>query len=282
MHILNKSAIAIAILSVASVSFAANTTGGVSNGNTSKVKNVSIGNSQSKDTEYQGKAGIKVYYENAEDGSINNKFQSFEKIASKAGKWFTKSVISKTSDGVYVGRMYNMPKYVAWIPFIPEHRDAGRMSFKQVGNMDVWYGDWEDVPRNSGNPDAEASKYTVYYAGTGQTASNDLPSGEVHYSITGINKHRHTDTPILTGDLTANFDNKTVNGYIYRPDGSLSITFDNNRIEGAGFNGNATANGTIHGQSEGKFYGSQAAGVAGMATFNSDHSKDTAFGGLKK
>ena len=290
MKILNKTVIAMAVLSASSLSFASYTTGGVSNGNTSTVKYVQVGDYSGTKNEYNGKASINIVYKNQpniEPGrkTANNVFQSFKKMSSMANKpfvrLFVKSILEKTSDGVYVARMYNMPQFFEHFKSMPEHRDLGRMSFKQVGNMDVWFGDWEDVPRNSSNPDLDASKYTVYYAGTGQTATDDLPSGEVHYSITGINKHRHTNTQILIGALTANFGNSTVNGYIYRPDGSLSITFDNNRIEGAGFNGNATANGTIQGQSEGKFYGSQAAGVAGMATFASDHSKDTAFGGLK-
>ncbi|MDP9499650.1 transferrin-binding protein-like solute binding protein [Bisgaard Taxon 45] len=284
MHKLTKSTITIALFTMTATAFAANTSGNVSTGNNAKntaTKFVLVGDAAAGN-KYDGKAGINIVHKHAESGSINNKFQSFEKIASRVGKPFTRSVIEKTADGVIIGRMYNMPKAIAWIPFIPEHRDAGRMSFAQVGNMDVWFGDWEDVPRNSKNPVQEASKYTVYYAGTKQTKIKDLPNGQVSYRVQGINKHHNNSVDVLKGKFTADFTKKTVIGQIKRSD--LDIGIDA-KIIGAGFKGGATAtsNGrTIAGHSEGKFYGAQAAGLAGMATFNKDHSKDTAFGGTKQ
>ena len=297
MKILNKTVIAMAILTTSTLSFAVNDIGGVSDGNNINYasKYVSVGPTNTGKVNWDGKAGINIIYKNAPEGkTANNKYQSFAKMASMIDNrfkaFFLKPVLEKTNDGVYIGKMYNMSKIFSYIPGMPEHRDLGAMSFKQVGDMDVWFGDWVDVPRNSKNIDKEASKYTVYYSGTGQTATADLPSGEVHYSITGINKHRHTDTPILKGELNVDFKNNIIDGSIIRnkdQENEFSITFDNGNInkEKASFTADATANTRYdedYGVAEGKFYGAQAAGVAGMATFEDNHSYDTSFGGMKK
>lgn len=289
MRILTKTTIAIAIFTMVGTASAATvaTVGGVSrstadpsgNGKSYKqsVKHVEIGDSNSK---VIGKAGINI----AQTGlsGANNKFQSFERMASMTGRWYVpKKVLTKTTEGVYVARMYDMPSLLSWVPMMPEHRDLGRMSFKQVGNQDVWFGDWEDVPRNSKNAAAQSSKYTVYYAGSNPTTAAQLPkSGQATYTVVGINKHRDPNTAVLKGEMKADFGAKTLNGTITRTD--LSVTVNSKINADASFNGTAKANNSVNGISKGHFYGNQAAALAGVADFGAHNQYNTAFGGTKK
>ncbi|RDE87724.1 Slam-dependent surface lipoprotein [Aggregatibacter kilianii] len=281
MSILTKTTIAVAVFSMIGAAGAA-TIGGVSRSNADPqnngkynqaIKHVEIGTTDNK-------AGINI----AQTGlkGVNNKVQTFNKISSMNGKWFaSKDVITKDSNQVYVARMYNFSKVIALIPGVPEHRDLGRMSFKQVGNQDVWFGDWEDVPRNSKNAAAQSSKYTVYYAGSNPTTAAQLPkSGQATYTVVGINKHRDPNTAVLKGEMKADFGAKTLNGTITRTD--LSVIVNSKINADASFNGTAKANNSVNGISKGHFYGNQAAALAGIADFGAHNQYNTAFGGTKK
>ncbi|WP_162616790.1 Slam-dependent surface lipoprotein [Aggregatibacter kilianii] len=278
MRMLTKTTIAIAVLTMVGTASAA-TVGGVSR-TTDKTKYVQVGNS----TQDKAKAGIDIAYPKVakDTNTANNKYQSFSKIASMAGKWYVpSSVATKDSNQVYVARMYAMPKAFAVVPMMPEHRDLGRMSFKQVGNQDVWFGDWEDVPRNSKNAAAQSSKYTVYYAGSNPTTAAQLPkSGQATYTVVGINKHRGPNTAVLKGEMKADFGAKTLNGTIARS--GLSVAVNSKINADASFNGTAKANNSVNGISKGHFYGNQAAALAGIADFGAHNQYNTAFGGTKK
>lgn len=220
-----------------------------------------------------GDATFKVVYPNAPSGSAANSYAKFSKMKSMASKWYVSSnVLKYDNNHVYVARMYNMPAFLAWFHMMPDHRDLGRMSFKQVGDMDVWFGDWEDVPRGGGT----ASNYSVYYSGSNPT-TNMPTTGTATYSVKGINNYVAHNSTLLTGTLTADFGNNDLTGTISKT--GLSITIDA-AISGNSFSGTATS-GSANGQAKGAFYGNNASALAGIATFGTNDTKNTAFGGTK-
>lgn len=231
-----------------------------------------------------GKAALNVVDTNLHDEwykkYANNKFTSFAKMASMTEKWYVSpDIISKDNHDVYVARMYRMVGLYSWIP-MPDHSHLGRMSFAQVGNQDVWFGDWADVPSGASAGTA-GSKYTVFYSGTDKTTN--LPtSGSATYAVKGINQHVNKNDPVLTGTLTANFDTQKLSGTIAKTGLSIQINDANINSTAASFNGNATANGTVKGNTQGHFFGAQGAGLAGIATFKSNRNYNTAFGGTKQ
>lgn len=220
-----------------------------------------------------GDATFQVVYPNAPSGSAANRDVKFSKIRSMATKWYVpKKVARLDGNQVVVTRMYKMPKFFSLIPGMPDHRDLGRMSFKQVGDMDVWFGDWEDVPRGGGT----ASNYSVYYSGSNPT-TNMPTTGTATYSVKGINNYVAHNSTLLTGTLTADFGNNDLTGTISKT--GLSITIDA-AISGNSFSGTATS-GSANGQAKGAFYGNNASALAGIATFGTNDTKNTAFGGTK-
>jgi len=82
--------------------------------------------------------------EKALSKTANNKGQSMALMAERADKWISRitGVAKKDSNGVVVAKMQNMPKLTL---IMPDHTGLGRLSFKQVGNMDTYYGEWENV-----------------------------------------------------------------------------------------------------------------------------------------
>lgn len=231
-----------------------------------------------------GKAAVNVVDTNLHDKwykkYANNKLTSFAKMKSMADKTYVPDgFISPDKNGVVVARLYLMTGFPWNMIPMPDHSHLGRMSFAQVGNQDVWFGDWADVPSGASAGTA-GSKYTVFYSGTDKTT--DLPTGgSATYAVKGINQHVNKNDPVLTGTLTANFGNKTLNGTIAKT--GLSIQINNAQINSdASFGGNATANGTVSGNTQGHFFGAQGAGLAGIATFKSNRNYNTAFGGTKQ
>ena len=227
-----------------------------------------------KDKNNADKASFWVDYQSATGNTAANKYISFSRIKQMAQNPLVPSGIATIDgNGVIVGRMYKLKK-LPLIP-MPDHSVLGRMSFKQVGNMDVWFGDWENIAPK-GQAQTEPKNYSVYYAGVGLT-TNMPTSGTATYSIKGINNYVNPNDSILSGTFNVNFGNGSVTGNI--SNGALTIGVDAT-ISGSAFTGTATA-GSISGQSEGAFYGDGAAGLAGMATFGVNNQNNTAFGGTK-
>ncbi|MGP1561821.1 MAG: Slam-dependent surface lipoprotein [Helicobacteraceae bacterium] len=213
-----------------------------------------------KDKNNADKASFWVDYQSATGNTAANKYVSFERIKEMASHWYVPSSIAKIdNNGVVVGKLYNL--VVPLVP-MPDHSVLGRISFKQVGNMDVWFGDWENIAPK-GQTQTEPKNYSVYYAGVGLT-TNMPTSGTATYSIKGINKYSDLNSPIMSGTFTADFEAHTLSGTISKTNLSIDV---NANISGNTFAGTATANGSTNGQSEGAFYGDGAAGLAGMATF---------------
>ena len=98
-------------------------------------------------------------------------------MAERADKWISHitGVAKKDSNGVVVAKMQNMPKLTL---IMPDHTGLGRLSFKQVGNMDTYYGEWENV---AGRKHKKKKNVSVYYVGSNPTTK--LPSGKATYDV---------------------------------------------------------------------------------------------------
>jgi hypothetical protein len=244
--------------------------------------------------EHKGKASLYVYDKNAQTNSskglANNKSVSFEKIDRTASQFFVKTfasgILGKDKNGVTVAHMYKMTGF-PWniIPKMPDHSHLGRMSYGKVGNLDVYYGDWDNTPSGAGsvNKDTSKNNYTVFYSGTGKT-TNMPTSGTATYAVKGINGHYEQGTAVLSGDLKADFGKKTLAGTLTRTTGDLKKLGIDAKIvtSDASFSGKAVANGSVNGTTKGNFFGNNAAGLAGIAQFDNNKNLNAAFGGAKK
>ena len=288
--------IAAAVCAASSV-FAADYPGAVSSSDQSdNVKYIKVG--EGTEGVHAGKAAIKVVDKNAkpdpDKGLANDKFVSFSKIDKTAEnfmvKLFAKNVLGKDkTTGVTVAHLFKM-KGFPWnvIPRMPDHSHLGRMSYAKVGNMDVYFGDWDNTPSGAANvnKDTKTNNYTVFYSGTGKT-TNMPTSGTATYVVKGINQHYEQGTAVLNGNLTADFGKKTLNGTMSRSGLSIAIKNANINTTVASFGGASTAvatgaNGKAYGDVKGNFFGNKAAGLAGIADFGKNNAYNTAFGGTKK
>lgn len=177
------------------------------------------------------------------------------------------------------GATYNWSKKVAYIdetnPLMEliGHGDYGHYAFSDVkvdDNTKIYFGEWSD------EDDINDGSHTVYYVGKDKT--NNMPStGTASYSVRGINNARNTNP--LTGTLNANFGTNKIGGSLSND--AINLVIDNNTINPttASFSGKALANGN-NGNSQGEFFGNDAAALGGIATFE-DSSLDTAFAGKR-
>lgn len=271
------SKIAVAVMACGVVGFTqAQVVGGVST-DTKQTKYIIV-----KAGLKDGKAGIEVHDRNLPDYSpitekalsktANNKGQSMALMAERADKWILRitGVAKKDSNGVVVAKMQNMPKLTL---IMPDHTGLGRLSFKQVGNMDTYYGEWENVAGSN----TKEKNVSVYYVGSNPTTK--LPSGKVTYNVQGINKYTDFNKELMKGRFDVDFDDGSIEGHLSKTNFTIHVESQINKSK-ATFEGEATAEG-ITGKSEGRFYGAKAEGLAGMATFASKPEYNTAFGGTK-
>ncbi|OOF83837.1 hypothetical protein BKG93_09170 [Rodentibacter ratti] len=195
-------------------------------------------------------------------------FQSLTKIT-KNTQWL-KTFGGVDKNGVVVLKMNNMPK---WVPGF--HSQLGNFAFKKVGAEELYYGEW--LARD-GNINKDR---VVYYAGNNKTEK--MPTGGVAvYEVTGINKNTELNQEQLKGQFKADFAKNRLNGSISKT--GLTVQVNDAKIDSgsASFKGVATANGKFRGNTEGHFFGKDAAALAGYAKFNGNNQFDTAFGGTKK
>ena len=271
------SKIAVAVMACGVVGFTqAQVVGGVST-DTKQTKYIIV-----KAGLKDGKAGIEVHDRNLPDYSpttekalsktANNKGQSMALMAERADKWISNitGVAKKDSNGVVVAKMQKMPKLTL---IMPDHTGLGRLSFKQVGNMDTYYGEWENVAGSN----TKEKNVSVYYVGSNPTTK--LPSGKVTYNVQGINKYTDFNKELMKGRFDVDFDDGSIEGHLSKTNFTIHVESQINKSK-ATFEGEATAEG-ITGKSEGRFYGAKAEGLAGMATFASKPEYNTAFGGTK-
>jgi hypothetical protein len=164
-----------------------------------------------------------------------------------------------------------------------DHRNLGLFHFAQAGNNDVWFGEW------SSNASSASTDHTVYYAGT--TTGTTVPtSGSATYAVRGISDYANKG--LLTGTFTANFasgSSGTLTGSIANSASGYGVNIGTATIDGtkatfSGSGASATQSGTTvasGGTVDGRFYGANAAALAGLVKFDNARQYDTAFGGTK-
>lgn len=259
MKTLNKIAVVTAMAAVCAGANAANIVGAQSAGDgghhvTVKESNVPFGPHTS------GKAGISV---------SNSKFLWMDTV-DFAGLTQAKKTTSTDVDGATVYQLHD-PIPDEGNKWWEVHKNLGSFSFLQVGDNDVWFGEW------SRNGAGDFSGRQVYYAG--EHEGTTMPSGGIaNYTTYGVNKF--TGDNLLRGTLTADFTAKTLTGSIQNS--AMTLELDNTTINPttASFSGGASAN-SASGNVQGHFFGNQAAALAGIAEFD-DKNLNTAFGGTKK
>ncbi|SCZ55530.1 MULTISPECIES: Slam-dependent surface lipoprotein [Photorhabdus] len=155
------------------------------------------------------------------------------------------------------------------MPGSGSHNGMGVFNFSKVANADVYFGEWSQTGK------VNDTTHTAYYSG--KDVTTNLPTGGIAtYTVKGINQYSGSNA--LHGTFTADFGQKRLTGSIANSALTVGI---NSAIKADGsFAGRATAGGAV-GRNSGHFFGDNAASLAGTATFTSDHSKDTAFGGTK-
>lgn len=153
----------------------------------------------------------------------------------------------------------------------PSHSGMGAFNFAQVASDPVYFGEW------SATGVVGDTTHTAFYAGKDVTI-NMPEAGVATYVVKGVSQY--TGDNLLSGTLNADFGQKTLEGSLKNTDMLLTISAN---ITGSYFEkpGGAVTGG-LSGDVRGEFFGNAAASLAGIAQFNSDHTKDTAFGGTKQ
>ena len=165
----------------------------------------------------------------------------------------------------------------------------GGMTFAKVPTAatNVFFGEW--APRkgnsnqiaNSTDLNMNDGNRTVWFVGENPTGNlENLKISEATYNVVGINKHTPGKNDFYTGQVKAEFGSKGVmSGSINR--GNDELSFDHAKInlkEGTFSSKNSANKEGI----EGRFYGANAAAMAGYATRGNGVGDDVAFGGAKK
>ncbi|MDB6371906.1 Slam-dependent surface lipoprotein [Photorhabdus bodei] len=155
------------------------------------------------------------------------------------------------------------------MPGSGSHGGMGVFNFSKVANADVYFGEWSQTGK------VDDTTHTAYYSG--KDVTTNLPTGGIAtYTVKGINQYSGSNA--LHGTFTADFGQKRLTGSI--ANSALTVGINSVIKTDGSFVGSATAGGAV-GRNSGHFFGDNAASLAGTATFASDHSKDTAFGGTK-
>ncbi|MFT3763278.1 MAG: Slam-dependent surface lipoprotein [Pseudoxanthomonas sp.] len=158
----------------------------------------------------------------------------------------------------------------------PSHAALGNFNFAQAGSQAVYFGEWSSTGSSS------SSDHTVYYAGVAGNVATTLPATAT-YTVKSINNaySASSGSALPTSTLSANFGSNTASstGDISFTGGTISVSGARVALGASGVSV-ASVSGT-GGTLSGDFFGTGAAAVAGIVTFASSHSKDTAFGGPK-
>lgn len=159
-----------------------------------------------------------------------------------------------------------------------DHTNLGVFHFAKVGTANLYYGEWSQTAS------VGDGTHAVYYVG--DTAGTTVPtSGTATYSVNGISDYANKGP--LTGTFTANFGAATLTGSIANASTGYGVNIGTADIDGANIIGEGDATATQSGvqvasggQVSGRFYGSNAAALAGVVAF-SGRQYNTAFGGTK-
>jgi hypothetical protein len=159
-----------------------------------------------------------------------------------------------------------------------DHSNLGVFHFAKVGSANLYFGEWSQTSSVS------AGDHTVYYVGDDGGTTTVPTSGTATYSVKGISDYANKG--LLTGTFTANFGASTLTGSIANSGSGYTVNIGTTDIDGVNIIGDgasATLSGSTvasGGDVSGRFYGSNAAALAGIVTFSSNQ-YDTAFGGTK-
>ncbi|MBS9422459.1 Slam-dependent surface lipoprotein [Photorhabdus caribbeanensis] len=155
------------------------------------------------------------------------------------------------------------------MPGSGSHSGMGVFNFSKVANADVYFGEWSQTGK------VTDTTHTAYYSG--KDVTTNLPTGGIAtYTVKGVNQYSGSNA--LHGTFTADFGQKRLTGSI--ANSALTVGINSVIKADGSFTGRATA-GNLVGTNNGHFFGDNASSLAGVAKFNADHSKDTAFGGTK-
>ena len=166
-------------------------------------------------------------------------------------------------------------------PSLPNSFSAiGVFRFSQVSSADVYFGEWSQTG------DMTAGDHTVYYVGDDGGSTTVPTSGIATYSINGVSDYDNNG--LLSGTFLASFQGAggVLAGSISNSASGYGVNIGTAVISGVNFSGNsatATQSGVTvasGGDVSGRFFGADAAALAGIATF-ADRQYDTAFGGAK-
>ncbi|WP_289286563.1 Slam-dependent surface lipoprotein [Methylophaga sp. UBA3991] len=171
------------------------------------------------------------------------------------------NMVSADGNGIYTITPAMMP---------PSHSALGYFDFAKVSGEEVYFGEW------SQNGTTNDPTRVVYYSGD-DTGTTMPTTGTAAYTVKGINNYNGSN--LLTGTLNANFGTDNLSGSMSRTGLSIAINASIDSSD-ASFSGDALANSSTMGTTEGHFYGADAAALAGIAKF-SNRDYDTAFGGAK-
>ena len=161
-----------------------------------------------------------------------------------------------------------------------DHSQIGVFHFSKVSGANVYFGEWSQTG------DMAAGDHTVYYAGDDGGSTTVPTSGFATYSVNGVSDYDNNG--LLSGTFGVSFAGAggTLAGSISNSASGYGVNIGVANISGATFSGNtasATQSGVTvasGGDVSGRFFGANAAALAGIATFT-DNQYDTAFGGSK-
>ena len=155
------------------------------------------------------------------------------------------SMVSADGNGIYTITPAMMP---------PSHAALGYFDFAKVSGEEVYFGEW------SQNGTTNDPTRVVYYSGD-DTGTTMPTTGTAAYTVKGINNYNGSN--LLTGTLNANFGTGNLSGTMSRTGLSIAINASINSAD-ASFPGDAVANSSAIGTSEGHFHGSKGARLRGM------------------
>lgn len=219
------------------------------------------------------------------DGTLNPQHLYFSDVNPVIG-WFVKDPLGQVwyENRAYGTEVYSVRQMAE--PLIPLAPKFGGLVMAKVPNLPadghVYFGEW--APRaagamvsNSTDLNMNSAQRTVWYVGENPTG-NTTGLANASYDVVGVNKHVPGQNDFYTGTVNATFGTA--------PKGSMSggITRGNDTLSFAGVNIDNTQ-GTFSGGAEhikGRFFGSNAAALAGFAKRGNGVGDDIAFGGHKK
>ena len=217
------------------------------------------------------------------NGTRNPQYLTLHDVVPILGNWFINPRLGQVW---YENRAHNTEVYSvrqmanSAIPAAPKF---GGLVIAKVPGMgegnNVFFGEWAprkgNPPQNSTDLNMADGKRTVWYVGDNPTG-NTTGVRTATYNVLGINKHTPGQNDFYTGQVTATFGSGitgTMAGRISRS--SDYIDFDHAKID--------NSNGTFADPSQGmtgRFYGNQAAAMAGYTTRGTGNvGDDVAFGG---